>query len=57
MPEGESSGGFAARLLDRGVVVAPGSYFGEAGEGYFRVALVPTLEECRRAVEILEEIL
>jgi len=57
VPEGETSAGFAARLLDRGVVVAPGSYFGEAGEGYFRVALVPTLEECRRAVEILEEVL
>ena len=57
VPEGESSGGFAGRLLDRGVVVAPGSYFGEAGEGYFRVALVPTLDECRRAVEILEEVL
>ena len=57
VPEGETSAGFGARLLDRGVVVAPGSYFGEAGEGYFRIALVPTLDECRRAVEILEEVL
>lgn len=57
VPEGESSEAFAARLLERGVVVAPGSFFGDAGEGYFRVALVPTLEECRRAVEVLEEVL
>ena len=43
-------------LLERSdIVVAPGSFFGDAGEGYFRVALVPTLEECRRAVEILEQ--
>ena len=57
MPEGETSAGFAARLLDGGIVVAPGSFFGDAGEGYFRLALVPTLEECRRAVETLERVL
>jgi aspartate/methionine/tyrosine aminotransferase len=57
VPEGESSEGFATRLLKRGVVVAPGSFFGASGEGYFRLALVPTLEDCQRAVEILEEAL
>jgi aspartate/methionine/tyrosine aminotransferase len=57
VPEGETSAGFAARLLEQGVVVAPGSFFGDAGEGYFRLALVPTLDECQRAVEILEEAL
>jgi succinyldiaminopimelate transaminase len=57
VPGGEDSEVFAARLLERGVVVAPGSFFGDAGEGYFRVALVPTLDECRRAVEILEGVL
>jgi succinyldiaminopimelate transaminase len=54
LPDGEtSSEAFAARLLDRGVLVAPGAFFGPAGEGYVRVALVPTLEECRRAAELL----
>jgi succinyldiaminopimelate transaminase len=54
LPDGEtSSEDFAARLLDRGVLVAPGAFFGSAGEGYVRVALVPTLEECRRAAELL----
>jgi acetylornithine aminotransferase len=57
VPAGETSAAFAARLLDGGVVVAPGSFFGDAGEGYFRLALVPTLEDCRRAVEILERVL
>jgi acetylornithine aminotransferase len=56
-PEGETSEGFAGRLLEAGVVVAPGSYLGEAGEGYVRLALVPTLDECREATAILEEIL
>ena len=36
-------------------LVAPGSFFGPAGEGYVRMALVPTQAECDRAAEILEE--
>ena len=57
VPGGESSEAFAERLLERGVLVAPGSYLGAAGEGYFRLALVPSEEECARAVAILEELL
>ena len=53
-PGGEPSEAFAERLLEAGVVVAPGVYFGEAGESYVRFALVPTEEDCRRAVERLE---
>jgi acetylornithine aminotransferase len=57
VPDGESSESAAERLLARGVVVAPGAYLGEAGEGYVRLALVPTLAECDRAASILEEVL
>jgi acetylornithine aminotransferase len=57
VPGGESSESAAERLLAHGVVVAPGAYLGSAGEGYVRVALVPTLAECERAAGILEEIL
>ena len=57
VPPGESSEGFATRLLEHGVVVAPGSYFGPSGEGYARLALVPSLEECERAAAILAEVL
>jgi acetylornithine aminotransferase len=45
--------GFADGLLDRGIVVAPGSSLGPGGEGHVRVALVPTLEQCARAAELL----
>ena len=45
------------RLLEHGVVVAPGSYLGPSGEGYVRYALVPTEDECARAVAILEDVL
>jgi succinyldiaminopimelate transaminase len=56
VPDGTSQE-FAERLLEHGVVVAPGSYFGPAGEGYVRFALVPTEEECAEAIELLERVL
>ena len=43
--------GFHERLMERGVILTPGDYFGPAGEGYLRLALVPTLEQCRQAAE------
>jgi succinyldiaminopimelate transaminase len=51
------SEGFARRLLEHGIVVAPGSFFGPAGDGYVRFALVPTQPECERAAAILREVL
>ncbi len=49
---GERADPLAAALLERGVVVAPGSFFGPAGEGFLRLALVPTLAECERAAAL-----
>jgi len=45
------------RLLERGVVVSPGPAFGPGGEGFIRLALVPTLEECLDSVEVLKSCL
>ncbi|MEZ5099435.1 MAG: aminotransferase class I/II-fold pyridoxal phosphate-dependent enzyme [Thermoleophilia bacterium] len=56
-PDGASSEDFAVRLLERGVVVAPGAALGPSGEGYVRLALVPTESDCADACAILEEIL
>jgi len=53
----EPSEAFARRLLEHGIVVAPGSFFGPAGEGYIRLALVPTQAECERAAAIFREVL
>jgi succinyldiaminopimelate transaminase len=47
----------ADRLLDEGIVLAPGSFFGQAGMGYLRLALVPTLAGCERAAERLDRLL
>ena len=44
------------RLLERGVLVSPGSFFGPSGEGYIRFALVPPLAECERGAAILAEL-
>ncbi len=48
---------FARRMLEHGLVVAPGSFFGPAGDGYARFALVPTQAACERAASILREVL
>jgi acetylornithine aminotransferase len=50
VPSAHSSASYAAALLEQGIVVAPGTAFG-AGEGYVRVALVPTLPECDEAIQ------
>lgn len=57
VPVGESSEELAARLLEHGLIVSPGTFFGPSGEGYWRLALVPTEAECERAAEILDRVL
>ena len=46
----------AARLLAAGVVAAPGHYFGDAGTGFVRLALVPPLADCERAAELISRL-
>ena len=57
VPGGRSSAEWALDLLDRGVVVAPGSFFGPEGEGFVRMAMVPALDDCERAAAILSDVL
>ena len=47
----------AEALIAAGIVVSPGRAFGPGGEGHLRLALVPTLEECRYAAEAVVEVL
>ena len=44
----------ADRLLTSGVVVSPGRAFGPGGEGFIRLALIPTLDETEQATEVLK---
>jgi succinyldiaminopimelate transaminase len=47
---GEDTWDTVARLADRGIVVGPGVFYGEAGNGYIRVALTGTDERIDAAV-------
>jgi LL-diaminopimelate aminotransferase len=50
LPAGTASASFATRALeDTGVVVLPGSAFGPAGEGFFRIALTVGADRLRAA--------
>jgi len=50
VPPGETSESYAARLASRGILVVPGPNFGPAGQGFIRLAMVPTLEDCKKAI-------
>jgi succinyldiaminopimelate transaminase len=58
VPVDMSSLDWSLQLLDAAdVIVAPGSFFGPEGEGYVRLAMVPTFEECERAAKVLDGVL
>ncbi len=50
VPNGYTSEGLAARLLESGVVVTPGNGFGRHGEGYFRIALTQDEDRLEEAI-------
>jgi len=54
---GKNSEELAARLLEHGLIVSPGTFFGPSGEANWRLALVPDEAECERAARILERVL
>ncbi|MBG1264602.1 LL-diaminopimelate aminotransferase [Nostoc commune] len=55
VPLGYTSTEFAALLLDKCMIfVAPGNVYGEAGEGFFRIALTVPKEQMQKAIERME---
>ncbi|MFT4974798.1 MAG: succinyldiaminopimelate transaminase [Myxococcota bacterium] len=50
---------WAEALLEAGLVVSPGAMFGVSGggAGYVRLALVPSIEECREALSLWRTLL
>ena len=60
LPEGIASKEFAHRLReDAGVIVLPGSGFGEGGEGFFRISFIQSparIEEAARRAGAIPEI-
>ena len=55
VPGGDDAG-FADSLMRAGVIATPGSFLGEAGRGFMRWALVPTLEQCGEALSRLDAV-
>lgn len=58
-PPGHTGATYADRLLDVGILANPGSFFAvtDAGDAWFRLALVPDLAGCREAVAAWRTIL
>lgn len=50
-PAGETGASYASKLLARGILVSPGSFFGAGQERFFRIALVPSVAECVEATK------
>lgn len=40
---------YGQELLEPGILVSPGSFFGSGQEEFFRVALVPSPSDCKEA--------
>ena len=52
VPKGETSDTYAAKLAERNILVVPGNQFGREGEGFIRLAMVPTLADCKAAAAL-----
>jgi N-succinyldiaminopimelate aminotransferase len=52
VPGGDDVAAFQ-RLLERSLLVVPGSYLGSGGEGHLRVSLTPTPEQIAAAAALL----
>jgi succinyldiaminopimelate transaminase len=52
VPKGETSDTYAAKLAERNILVVPGNQFGREGEGFIRLAMVPTLADCKAAAQL-----
>jgi len=56
VPEGYTSVSFANKLLEVGIVVTPGSGFGQNGEGYIRIALTVSEDRLKEALNRLKNL-
>ena len=52
VPGAMAADAYAARCLEAGIVISPGGFFGDGGAGWFRLALVPTVEACHHALAV-----
>ncbi|WP_027389610.1 succinyldiaminopimelate transaminase [Chrysiogenes arsenatis] len=55
-PAGYDGQSYATHLLRHGIVVSPGSFFGDGSAEYIRIALVPDKEKCQQAIALWEKL-
>lgn len=56
-PKGYTGQTYATKLMDLGIIVNPGEFFGPNCGDYFRVALVPSSEDSKEALTLWKTIL
>ncbi len=52
VPADKTDVDYCQELLEAGILASPGSFFGKDQEEFFRVALVPSLAECKEAAAL-----
>jgi len=52
VPAGKTDEGYCQELLESGILASPGSFFGNGQDEFFRVALVPSLADCKEAASL-----
>ena len=58
IPEGEpNSMDFVKKLINVGVIITPGTGFGEYGEDFVRFALTQPIERIQEALERIEKVI
>jgi succinyldiaminopimelate transaminase len=55
-PKGYNGTTYAEKLLEKGLVISPGEFFGKSSIDYYRIALVPSLSDCIDAIELWDSI-
>ncbi len=56
VPQKLSSIRYAEILAKAGIIVSPGVFFGQNAEGWFRVALVPSIDDCLEAAKVWKKV-
>ena len=57
VPEGTTSAEVASKLISNGVIVVPGTAFGDRGEGHIRLSYASSMDNLKQALDIMEKVL
>ncbi|WP_407355093.1 pyridoxal phosphate-dependent aminotransferase [Methanolobus sp. WCC5] len=57
VPEGSTSGDISSKLISNGVIVVPGTAFGDRGEGHIRLSYASSMDKLKVALGIMEKVL